>query len=567
MSRDSDLERLRRLISGHEPAALEPFFTVPEAGRVMFEGTSVPILGVRGLVTRNELVVPESAPQHADPTAAYLLLTDYLTLEEDGVQVDIDALIEIFADDQPQVEMLAQLSFLDHLLGQPAIAEELTGRYSEVWTPDVKERLRAALSPSSSSRRAFLARQPILAAMRYVLKRESPSSATSHYPPLVAAILLTHAVALTLEASGEDTGDQIAGYPAYLVLEVVRAAGLYSLIDMYAAIDRVARLWNVYGPRVTRGGLDKKPPELLLEATGLELADIVGLGFVLLARRVQGLKGEPLFDPPDLRVGMDPRHIQSFLDLVSSDPTTMAAALHESESRFAFLPIEQTPLLRTERGLLVLDEIALWKRITSGLYWVVHDYIKNVRAPNTDANLRWNEAYSEMIEMAVEDQLEAMAPRLLGSTGGTAFFTEEDLERAYGAQQRADAAVDFGEVMLVAEVVSGQLAVATRIEGSVRKFKNDTERLVIEKCSQLDSASRALLQDEAPLTGFPAPAGRRILPLVVVGGGYPISRLTMAYIREELARLDLLQDARISALAIIDMEELEMLEASPNIAE
>jgi hypothetical protein len=554
-----DPERLRRLISGGEPEAFEQFFAVPEAGRVMFEGTMVPILGA-GQPGQEGAAFPESAAPEREPTAAYLVLADYLFTEDEGVAVNVDVLIAMLAGDHPQIEMLAQLSFLDHLLRQPDTAKELTERYIDIWTDDVKQRLRNALRPDASPRRAFIARQPILAAIRYVVTREVPPSSAGRYPSLMSAILLSHAVAMTLEASGEDTGEQIAGFPAYLVLEVVRAAGLYSVLDMYAAIDRVVRLWEVYGPKVTRGGLDKKPAELLTEAAGLELRDIVGLGFVLLARRVNGLKGEPVFDAPDLRVGMDPKRVQLFLDLVSSEPAALSAALQLSDSRFGFLPIEQTPVLRTERGLLVLDEAALWKRITTGLYWVVHDYIKFNRAPNTDSNLRWNEAYSEMIEMAVEDQLRAVAPRLLSPEGGTLFYTEEDLERAYGTQQRADAAVDFGGVMLVAEVVSGQLAVATRIEGSIRKFEEDTERLVIDKCRQLDAASRAILSDEAPLTGFPGPPGRRILPVVVVGGGYPVSRLTMAYVRDELARHNLLQDPRVMALAIIDIEELEMLE-------
>jgi len=539
---------------------MQPFLAIPEAGRVMFEGTSIPILGAGRLGASEGLAFPESAVGEREPTAAYLVLGDYLFTEDEGIAVNLEALIAMLAGDHPQTEMLAQLSFLDHLLGQPQIAAELTERYVDMWTDDVKERLRNALRPDASPRRAFLARQPILAAIRYVLTRESPPAPAARYPALVSAILLSHAVAMTLEASGEDTGELIAGSPAYLLLEVVRAAGLYSVLDMYAAIDRVVRLWELYGPRVTRGGLDKNPLELLTEATGLELKDIVGLGFVLLARRVNGLKGEPLFDSPDLRVGMDPKHVQSFLDLVSAEPEALSTALQSSDSRFAFLPIEQTPVLRTERGLLVLDEAALWKRITAGLYWAVHDYIKDVRAPKADDNLRWNEAYSEMVEMAVEDQLQAMAPRLLSSEGGTLFFTEEDMERAFGPQQRADAAVDFGEVMLLAEIVSGQLAVATRIEGSIAKFKDDTKRLVIEKCHQLDSASDAILAKERLLTGFPGPPGRRILPVVVVGGGYPVSRLTMAYIREELARLALLQDPRVMPLGIIDIEELEMME-------
>jgi hypothetical protein len=555
-----DPEELRRLISGGEPEALGSFLAVPEAGRVMFEGTMIPILGLDKPMGQEGVAFPESVVPEREPTAAYLVLGDYLFTEDEGVVVNVDAVIAMLAGDHPQIEMLAQLSFLDHLLGQPDTARELTDAYVEFWADHVKQRLKNVLRADATPRRAFLARQPILAAIRYVLTHDAPPAPDGRYPALISAILLSHAMAMTLEASGEDTGELITGSPAYLVLELVRAAGLYSVLDMYAAIDRVVRLWEVLGPRVTRGGLDKTPPELLREATGVELRDIVALGFVLLSRRVNGLKGEPLFDAEDLRVGMDPTLIRSFLDLVSSEPDALSTALRSDDSRFAFLPIEQKPVLRTERGLLVLDEAALWKRITSGLYWIVHDYVKFERAPDTDDNLRWNEAYSEMIEMAVEDQLQSMAPPLLTPRGGTLFYTEEDLERAYGTQQCADAAVDFGGVMLVVEVVSGQLAVATRIEGSIKKFKEDTDRLVIDKCRQLDAASISILRDEVPLTSFPGPPGRMILPVVVVGGGYPVNRLTMAYIREELARLGLLQHPRVMALGIIDIEELEMLE-------
>lgn len=343
----------------------------------MFGGTMVPILGARQLGDGETTAFPESGVQEREPTGAYLILGDYLFTAEEGVAVDLDVLIAMLAGDHPRVEMLAQLSFLDHLLGQPETAKELTGRYIEVWTDDVKQRLRNVLRNDATPRRSFLARQPILAAIRHVLTHPEPESPAGQYPSLVSAILLSHAVAMTLEASGEETDEQIAGHPAYLVLELVRAAGLYSVLDMYAAIDRVVRLWEVYGPRVTRGGLDKTPPELLTEATSIDLRDIVALGFVLLGRRVNGLKGEPLFDLPDLRVGMDPAHVRSFLELVSSEPDDLSGALQSDDSRFAFLPIEQTPVLRTERGLLVLDEAALWKRITSGLYWIVHDYIRS----------------------------------------------------------------------------------------------------------------------------------------------------------------------------------------------
>jgi hypothetical protein len=51
-------------------------------------------------------------------------------------------------------------------------------------------------------------------------------------------------------------------------------------------------------------------------------------------------------------------------------------------------------------------------RVTRGLYWLVHDYEKFTHGET--ARNRWTQAYSEMIETRVEDQLRAMAPRLIG---------------------------------------------------------------------------------------------------------------------------------------------------------
>ena len=118
-----DSETLRRLISGGEPEALEPFMAVPEAGRVMFEGTMVPILGAGQPAGREGVAFPEGGAPEREPTAAYLIVRDYLFTEEEGVNVNIDALVAMFAGDHPKIELLAQLSFLDHLLGQPETAK------------------------------------------------------------------------------------------------------------------------------------------------------------------------------------------------------------------------------------------------------------------------------------------------------------------------------------------------------------------------------------------------------------------------------------------------------------
>lgn len=174
-----------------------------------------------------------------------------------------------------------------------------------------------------------------------------------------------------------------------------------------------------------------------------------------------------------------------------------------------------------------------------------------------DARTRWTRAYAEMVERMAEDQVEAMALPILG---GKSFYTEEDFKDAFGGKQ-ADAGVDFGSSFVLFEVVSAQLAEPTRIKGDLDQFEKDTERLVIKKCRQLDDVAHALLEDDSRLTGYATSETLRVYPIVVVGGGYPIHPFNGRVHRGNPPRERLLLDARIRRLAIVDIGELEILEA------
>ena len=63
-------------------------------------------------------------------------------------------------------------------------------------------------------------------------------------------------------------------------------------------------------------------------------------------------------------------------------------------------------------------------------------------------------------------------------------------------------------------------------------FRADTERLVLKKARQLDVSARNLLTEpqlaDSPVTD---PA-RRIFPMIVCGGQYPINPVTVSYIEQ-----------------------------------
>lgn len=253
---------------------------------------------------------------------------------------------------------------------------------------------------------------------------------------------------------------------------------------------------------------------------------------------------------------MSSEKLESFVSLVASDAESLRTSFEKrTSSRFDYLPIQESPVLVAEAGLLILDVRYLWDRVTSGLYWIVHDHEK---ARSERDRQRWSQGFAEAVELLVEDQLRPMAPLALGT--GTNFYGEEDLERAYGPTKRCDAALDFGPDIVLVEVVSGQLSVPSRIGGEIEQFKRDTDRLVVVKCRQLDSACSAVLNESRLLTGYESVPELRVLPLLVVGGGYPINPFTMKFVSERLVESGLFKDPRIHDLCIIDLGELEMLE-------
>lgn len=217
------------------------------------------------------------------------------------------------------------------------------------------------------------------------------------------------------------------------------------------------------------------------------------------------------------------------------------------------------PVIHFGDELLVLDETYLLNKITTpGLFWAVHDSERDNHA-SRDRH-RWNQAHGELVEKLVTERLFETSPVTPGLPGGRSFYSESDMKAAYPGQRVADAAVDYGEYFLLFEVTGGQPVVATRIAGDPEKFKADTEKLVLDEAEQLHCACESLLTDQQKLTGYPPPATRRIVPIIVVGGGYPADALSRGYVDDTLREEGWLQHKAIEPLCILDLMEVEILE-------
>lgn len=550
----AEWDEFLRTLTGSEPEDIRNYLSQVQQGLAFAFGSTVPKLGAE---TRRhgEFEVPAHAnvASPLDTVGVYVTLAEYLPEVRENFESD-DEFLAYFASAYPADSMILGLVLLNRIATNEDELQRLTDEFVEELAPGPSERLRTFLE-AEPERRRLLARQQVLAGLKLLLTREPDSEGRlpEKSTPVISAIILAHAIGSFL-AADRATEETLAGYPAYFVMEITRLSLMYASDDEFASIDRIVRLWRDYGDKITKYPLREHPLTLLQEATGLELEVILGLGFLLYAQTVQWNPHKPPFMNHDYGSNLPDDTKRAFTKLVADTSKNLATKLKGHESPFDFLPFQETPVMDTPTGLLVIDAAYLWDRFTSGLFYFVHDYEKGLSEANRQS---WNQAFSEMVEMMVEDQLRAMAiPDL---AGGTTFYMEEDFARAYGGKQ-CDVGLTFGDRFLLVEIVSGRLSVPTRIEGDLEKFGEDTDRLVINKCRQLHEAAQNVLRHEAALTGHESAQPPRIVPAVVVAGGYPLNPMTTAYIKERLKDEALLDDPRIDPIAIIDLGELEILE-------
>ena len=505
---------------------------------------------------------------------AYVTAGDYLTgaLAVRGLPFDPVPLIDSLLRLHPREAYLPVLVALNHAAHHPEVAGAWRDWYLARLNPAMAENVRRALDGTADGMtRALLARQPVLRAMRAVLTHRPPqddtapgtlAAAAPGLDPGLAGMLLVHLVAAQLRAPYTAGGRMFGGLPEGLAMEMVANGLFHGHERPDVLLARTRMLWSTYGARIDLGRLKlrARPLGLLREATGLDLEDIAALtlayyGYIR-ALQPGGLPGVNAF--AGIQIGRDV--VESYLGSFASTPDELAARLDACPGSWQMLPFQERPLLRVGEVILVLDEQYLIERATQGLYWFVHEHERGLDGER--GWKRWNGAYAAMVERRAEDQLRRLAPPLIG--GGSAFFTEEDLQAAFPRSKNSDAGIDFGELTLLAEVVTGQSALATRENADAAAYAADIEKLFVKKARQLDETAASLLRDPQPAASPLDKPARRVLPVTVRGWQFPLNPLTRGHIEDALRGEGLLSYRHpampVAAIAPVDLEELEMCE-------
>jgi hypothetical protein len=513
--------------------------------------------------------VPEPNAWIGELTGVYLVASEYLGPCEAarGRAFDRDAWISALLALHPRDQYVYQLAALNHATNDLALLDEYQQRFLARVAPDVAEVVRLALAGRVDGQpRRFLARQIVLLALRLVLVPPDPAPATdanltaglANLDLEVAAVLLAQLAADAITQRRQDDEPRFGGTAESLAMEVIASHLFNERDDPGDLLARYRLLWTRYGDQLKRVRLRRRPVELLEEAAGLDFDDLTALGFGYYAAALSYRPDTPVVVNAFANIAIGRPVIEQFLGLFSSTTDELVQVLRDRQLPWQMLPLAERPLLRVGDNVIVLDERYLLDRVTRGLYWLVHDQEKLQHGEQ--ARVLWTQAYGEMIESRAEDQLRQLAPPLVTSAAST-FFTEEDLQRAFPSSKNIDAGIDFGADVVLAEVVSATVTVATRETPDAESFRKDAEKIVMKKARQLHATAVNLLTDPQP-AGSPlrAPA-RRIFPVVVCGGQFPVNPITLRDVKRQLTTEGLLTDGRIQPLVLLDLEELEACDA------
>lgn len=454
-------------------------------------------------------------------------------------------------------ELLRQLSILSHYAHKPTDQLAAVEAYAEELEGDAQSQFRGM----TKDWRIF-ATQPVLKAIAAVMieiesTRRYPTQGMAH-----SAILLTHSVGeqLQRQESALQGPQLIGGMNEQLVLTLVAAVSLYYSQLPNVLLLRQEQLWVEYG-HIARKYFDgQAATDLLNKATGLDLMEILALGSYLNIASVDWERNGGL----PVRLGVIGKiakeKIATFESLVSLSPAGFKATLENShENTWDLSVFEEYPVVKIYDDLFVLDEVLLWRRITTGLYWFVFDHLKTERG---DSGWRaWTQAWGEMVEALVGDLFTAFAD--VDESGMPRIWDEHDLERAYGSDvKHADFVLAVGKNLLLVEVVSGQLTIGTRAKLDRNAFDDDIEKLFTKKARQLDATVHCIEDDSVTLLGHELPGDWKVFPIIVAAFGFPYFNPIIRYVNEVATTEGLLQSSRIEPFCIIDLREVELLESA-----
>ncbi|MDG4820199.1 hypothetical protein O7628_32355 [Micromonospora sp. WMMD956] len=324
--------------------------------------------------------------------------------------------------------------------------------------------------------------------------------------------------------------------------------------------------------RIRAGG---QPAELFAEATGCALDAFLGVATHLW---VQAYMHKYLHFPPEFfgRLGIDPVAIDLFLDATSVSLADLQQQVAQqtpaTEQPWEFNALRRRPIVRLPDGSVQVIRVGFVLERAFGQVpeFDVADHLRRIDG-GTDQRVKGGreEAFRSCLNSQFEYSIGELLRRIFPASGHfKRLYSENDMWHAWTkAKGRkpsvCDWVVDCGDVWICLDANNRRLSQPV-VGGQADVPELDKELAAVlagNKARQMASTIRHLTELLPQLTGRNLVPGTRFVPLIVTpDDGLPWNPAVHRRVQEVLAANGTLQTSRATALGVISLQDLGLVE-------
>lgn len=568
---EDELRRIEQIVGTGEPPELRSsYLSVPDPRRLLFTGTTVPLIGPPMMQRADGLVVP--AQGLADRVLA--LGRRFMTAVEVFGQEIPAELARYLIGGHPTEEILAGAAVLMAQLYEeagpvsPRVQRFLVETYLQ---GDARRNAEARLADGTW---AFLAPQAVLGVMKVALMLGDSPLITR--PPTHArgdAVAGALALARHLGAHPDD------GEPERRIGTIPEASAIHLManqlfnhsIDLGTALARWHRTRQL--AREYDAAAFARYDQIFLEATGTTPDVLFDVGMTILLQ--QSSAHSVVIDTKLLDQLVHPSdQVGAAVRLFATNKETLGQEVQTEIDRqgfdWSFNAMRHYPVLVKENEeLLILAAPFLIERICGSAYfWEVRTELNQRREAGGPGA---NEARTllggfggfagHVAEEYVVDRLNAVADDKPGIA--KVLWRESELQEFWPGMKCCDILIDLGHAWLAIDVVSSRLSEGAAEGCSPEALEKDLQIIVDEKALQLDRTISRLIENGGALPGHPPRAqAPRYYPMIVASNGFPWNPIVALEMKRRLEGGGLLQHALIDQLTVVDTDGVEHLESA-----
>lgn len=477
----------------------------------------------------------------------------YITLEDYGSNESAAARSEIIGDilsRHSRRSLLAMIGRIrkscDALVHDTEIEDEFFSQLRQL-DPSTADRLEARFREKLDGhmpRILFSPQGTLIAARSVLINGVDVVERNLHHMLVFDAGWLIHLLSTDMGAAGSSSGD------SSLLMEVVQNQSFNNRAIPRNRLATTMTLWKDFAAGASAG---ESAWEKLRAALGADPDAVRAVLFVMWTIAIQG---KPLINVAELKECFKEEDgitaaLGAALELVAAAPERLAAMFDTSaevNQSWDIGPFEMYPVVRLGHELIVIDPDLLLDRMSSGLFWAVHDHQKAVggEAGRSAWMTQWSKAVEQMAEAIVTD--------IAVLKKGAVTFTEEDF--GPGPGRRADIGLQAGNDLVLFEVYSGGPTVKTRFRGDSEAWDADLYKMVMAKAEQLDETASRIAGGTQLASGTTIRSWSRLVPLVVHAWRLPWNLAVDRHVHGKLRDQGLLQQPGVTTLGVVTLWEL-----------